>query len=61
MPHDIGQPAWTQNQWRYCFKCSVMFYNGYAYRNEYGLCPYDYIWGHTAAGYDFAVPVSAYT
>jgi hypothetical protein len=61
LPHDIGEPPWTQHQWRFCFKCSALFYNGYAYRNEYGLCPYDYIWGHTAAGYDFAIPVQAYT
>ncbi|WP_133061830.1 hypothetical protein [Streptosporangium minutum] len=61
LPHDIGEPAWTQHQWRFCFKCSAQFYNGYAYKGEYGLCPYDYIYGHTAAGYDFAIPVSAYT
>ncbi|MFI1015898.1 hypothetical protein [Streptomyces sp. NPDC020965] len=60
LPHDIGQPPWMQNQWRFCFKCSALFYNGYAHKGEYGLCPYDYIWGHTAAGYDFAIPVSAY-
>ncbi|GAA1505369.1 hypothetical protein GCM10009677_42130 [Sphaerisporangium rubeum] len=61
LPFNIGQPAGMQNQWRFCFKCSALFYNGYAYRGEYGRCPYDYIWGHTAAGYDFAIPVSAYT
>ncbi|GII75708.1 hypothetical protein Sru01_06900 [Sphaerisporangium rufum] len=60
LTHDVGEPAGTQHQWRYCFKCSVLFYNGYAYRNEYGLCPYDFVWGHTAAGFDFALPVSAY-
>ncbi|MDN3359972.1 hypothetical protein [Actinomadura sp. DC4] len=61
LPHDIGEPARMQHQWRYCFKCSALFYNGYAYKGQYGLCPYDYIYGHTAAGYDFAIPVSAYT
>ncbi|WP_405800938.1 hypothetical protein [Streptomyces sp. NBC_01506] len=61
LPHDIGQPAWTQNRWRFCFKCSVLFFNGYADQGKYGLCPYDHIYGHTAAGYDFAIPVSAYT
>ncbi|MFJ9027671.1 hypothetical protein ACIRQP_03960 [Streptomyces sp. NPDC102274] len=61
LPHDIGEPAGTQRQWRFCFKCSVLFFNGYANEGKYGLCPYDYTYGHTAAGHDFAIPVSAYT
>lgn len=46
LPHDIGESAWTQHQWRFCFKCAALFYNGYAYKGEYGLCPYDRIYGH---------------
>jgi hypothetical protein len=61
LSYDIGEPPWTQHQWRYCFKCSALFFNGYAYKGEYGLCPYDYAYGHSAAGFDFAIPVSAYT
>ncbi|WP_156325277.1 hypothetical protein [Nonomuraea sp. SBT364] len=61
LSHDLGQPSGSQNQWRYCVKCSALFFNGYAYKGEYGLCPYDDIYGHTAAGYDFVLAVSAYT
>ncbi len=45
LPHDIGEPDRAQHQWRFCFKCSALFYNGYAYKNGFGLCPYDHIWG----------------
>jgi hypothetical protein len=40
-----------------------MFYNGYAYRGEYGLCAYDRIYGHSTAGQipDFNLSVTAYT
>ncbi|GAA1505363.1 hypothetical protein GCM10009677_42120 [Sphaerisporangium rubeum] len=61
LPFNLGQPPWTQNQWRFCLNCSVLFYNGYAYRGDTGLCPYRFLYGHFAAGYDFAIPVSAYT
>lgn len=61
MKHDIGSPPSSQNLWRYCYKCSVMFFNGYADRGEYGLCAFDRIGGHAAAGYDFNLYVSAYT
>lgn len=57
--HDVGMPAGTQNLWRFCSKCSALFYNGYAYKDQYGLCPYDNN-GHSAAGYDFAIQVSNY-
>jgi hypothetical protein len=60
VPHDIGQPPWTQDQWRFCVKCSAMFFDGYGYKGQYGFCPYDYASGHAAAGYDFAIPVSSY-
>ncbi|MEV4117996.1 hypothetical protein [Micromonospora sp. NPDC049645] len=57
LTHDVGQPSGWQNRWRFCFKCSALFFDGYAQK---GLCPFDYVYGHTAAGYDFAMPVSAY-
>jgi hypothetical protein len=61
--HDIGSPPSSQNQWRHCYKCSAMFYNGYAYKGEYGLCAYDRVSGHSAADLtpDFCLSVSAYT
>jgi hypothetical protein len=58
--HDIGQPPGEQDQWRYCFKCAALFYNGYAYQGRYGLCPYDYTYGHTAAGFDYVLPIEFY-
>lgn len=54
-----GEDANTRANWRHCFACSVLFFNGYADQGQYGLCPHDHIYGHTAAEYDFAIPVSA--
>jgi hypothetical protein len=57
IPHDINpQPANTQNAWRYCFKCSSMYFNGY--RPNLGVCPAG--WGHAAAGFMFQIPVFSY-
>ena len=41
-----------QTEWRFCKKCSVMFYNGF---NSKGSCPSD---GnqHAADGFDFHLP-----
>ncbi|MGJ6969133.1 hypothetical protein ACSDR0_45310 [Streptosporangium sp. G11] len=56
LPHDRGQPRGTQNQWRFCVQCSVLFYNGFAKK---GKCP-GYRDGHKAAGYDFSIYVQDY-
>ncbi|MEV6866345.1 hypothetical protein AB0M44_35795 [Streptosporangium subroseum] len=60
LPHGIGQPRGRQNKWRFCVKCSGLFYNGYANKGEYGICPRDPRYGHRAAGYDFAIFVQDY-
>jgi hypothetical protein len=67
LPHDIGQPPWTQANWRFCAKtsqgCFMLFYDGYDGQNGRpyfkGVCPTG--GGHAAAGFNFAIPVYAYT
>lgn len=58
--HDVGEPPWTQMNWRFCGKnpqgCSTLFYDGYA--NFKGVCPVS--GGHSAAGYNFALSVVSY-
>jgi hypothetical protein len=61
IPHDIGQPPWRQDQWRSCFNCSAMLFNGYAFQNEYGRFPDDFVHGHTALANDFAILAAACT
>lgn len=41
----------TQLDWRFCQKCSTMFYNGYSQK---GVCPAGGV--HQAAGYNFDLP-----
>jgi hypothetical protein len=52
--HDVGTPPDTQ-EWRYCDKCSGLFFNGYASK---GACPRDG-GGHSAncCSFRFAIPV----
>jgi hypothetical protein len=51
MPHDVSESAWAQKEWRYCQKCSTMFFDGYP---DKGVCPAG--GGHFAAGFNFVVP-----
>jgi hypothetical protein len=55
MRHDVGEPPYTQHQWRFCAKCTGMFYNGFP---DKGFCPAG--GGHAAAGFDFAIDVQYY-
>ncbi|EIV95433.1 hypothetical protein FraQA3DRAFT_5258 [Frankia sp. QA3] len=60
VPHDRDpQPARSQSAWRFCFKCSSMYFDGYQPRR--GVCPGNPGWGHAAAGYIFQIPVYLYS
>lgn len=51
LAHDVPGTVAAQTQWRFCNKCSVMFYDGYESK---GRCAAGD--GHVAQGYDFVVP-----
>jgi hypothetical protein len=51
LPHDVGGTAKAQNQWRFCNKCFVMFYDGYPGK---GVCAAGN--AHLAQGYNFVLP-----
>ena len=48
--HDVSAPSLHQNQWRFCSKCNVMFFDGFPSK---GRCAAGD--GHQAAGFDFAL------
>ncbi len=48
LPHDMPPSPWAQGDWRYCTKCHVMFFDGYA---DKGTCPAG--GKHHADGYHF--------
>jgi hypothetical protein len=50
LPHDIVPTTTSQDQWRFCTKCFVMFYNG---DNDKGTCVKG--GGHTAEGFVFVL------
>jgi hypothetical protein len=51
LPHDVPSTATAQSGWRFCEKCSVAFFDGYA---DKGHCRAG--GGHVAAGYTFVLP-----
>lgn len=50
LTHDAPESASAQGAWRYCSKCSMMFYNGYATK---GICTKG--GEHTASGFNFVL------
>lgn len=51
LPHDVPESTWAQQNWRYCQKCHMLFFDGYP---DKGVCPGG--GGHFAAGFNFVVP-----
>ncbi len=52
LPHDLAEDPQHQTNWRFCDKCSGLFFDGYPTK---GVCPLDGQ-GHHAAGYTFVLP-----
>lgn len=55
VPHSTGDSATRQSLWRFCFKCSTMFFDGFP---DKGRCPRDGRF-HERAGLVFALPHQA--
>jgi hypothetical protein len=56
LPHDLGDDAGRQSDWRYCFRCGGLFFHGYTdTKNWPGICPAGE-GGHIPAGYNFFLP-----
>jgi hypothetical protein len=51
LPHDLPETANAQPAWRFCGKCTAMFFDG---RPDKGTCPAS--GGHTASGFNFVLP-----
>jgi hypothetical protein len=56
IPHDLANPAGAQPNWAFCHRCFVMFYNGDSFK---GVCAAG--GGHSALGFNFAIPVHSYS
>jgi hypothetical protein len=54
LPHDIGEDANHQGQWRYCVQCSGLFFDGYADKQFQNRCPQG--GSHAPAGFNFVLP-----
>ena len=59
LPHDIGEDANHQGQWRYCVQCSGLFFDGYADKQFQNRCPQG--GSHAPAGFNFVLPQHDYT
>ncbi len=53
LPHDLGEDAKNQANWRFCAKCGGLFWDGDP--NSKGVCPKDGA-GHAAIGFNFVLP-----
>ncbi|MBD2434329.1 hypothetical protein [Fischerella sp. FACHB-380] len=51
MTSNVPSTPTTQEEWRFCGKCQVMFYNGY---DNTGTCAAG--GSHEGAGYNFVLP-----
>jgi hypothetical protein len=60
LPANVGEPAGHQDAWRFCGDCYVLFFNGHPFFK--GTCPLSsrVDGGHSAIGWNFAIPVSSY-
>lgn len=55
LPFNLSNTTGTQPNWRFCYKCYMLFFDGSSFK---GVCPAG--GGHAAAGYNFAIPVYSY-
>jgi hypothetical protein len=50
LPFRVQYPGQLRPEWRYCYKCASLFFNG---EENKGHCPANPTTGHVAAGYEF--------
>ncbi|ONH58273.1 hypothetical protein CcI49_22610 [Frankia sp. CcI49] len=59
VPHDVNPvPRDRQSRWRFCTKCSAMYFDGYA--PDRGVCRGNGTLGHAPAGNVFQLPIYHY-
>jgi hypothetical protein len=54
LPHDIGEDANHQANWRFCIQCGGLFFDGYSDKGFEGVCPKG--GRHVPAGFHFVLP-----
>jgi hypothetical protein len=58
LPHDVPEAPGTQKDWRFCFKCGVMYYAGDP-RGYKGMCPGGGGHEHDPHLFNFVLPHTA--